>query len=65
MTKRIRIKKRIKYAFHFVNSSNLNKIKLFWGEIKRMIIFLDPKLSKAVALNICQKKINYIFNHLN
>ena len=65
MTKCIQIKKKIKYVFHFVNSPNLNKIELFWGEIKYMIIFFDLKLSKTVVLNICQKKINYILNYLN
>ena len=65
MTKHIQIKKRIEYVSHLANSSNLNEIELFWGEIKHIIISFDFKLSEAVALNICQKKINYILNHLN
>ena len=65
MTKCIQIKKRIEYAFHPANSPDLNKIELFWKEIKHMITPPDPRLSKTVALNICQKEINYIFNYLN
>ena len=65
MTKRIRIKKRIEYAFHPANSSDFNEIEPFWGEIKRMIAPLDPGLSGAVALNICQEEVSYILNHLD
>ena len=65
MTKRIRIEKRIEYAPHPANSPDLNEIELFWGEIKHIITPPDPGLSGAVVLNICQKEINYILNHLN
>ena len=65
MTKCIWIEKRIEYAFHFANSFDLNEIESFWGEIKRIIVFLDLGLSGVVVLNICQKEISYIFNHLD
>ena len=65
MTKRIRIEKGIKYTPHLANSFDLNEIELFWGEIKCMIASLDPGLSGAVALNICQEEVSCIFNHLD
>ena len=65
MTERIRQEKGVEYAPHPANSPDLNEIEPFWGDVKGIMAPPDPGLSGAMALNVCQEEVSYIFSHLD